>query len=122
MKKKLALLALVILVTLVTATTALASHGTGQGSSAGQQFSTIGGTITAIDNNTITVRTLNDKLAMVQVTISTSFLRWTPTGREPITFGDVEVGDSTNIKGTVDAEGVFFASVVTVDVPLYCQE
>lgn len=107
MKKKLALLVLVILIALVTATPALARRG--------PSF-TIGGYITAIGVNTITVETVNETLYTVQVTDSTIFLRWTPDGRETITFGDVKVGDSTNIKGTVDGDE-YLASQVTVDVP-----
>lgn len=111
MKRKLALLVLVMLIALATATPALARRG--------QPSFTIGGYITAIGDNTITVQTVNDRLATVQVTNSTGFFRWTLDGRVSITFGEVEVGDSTNIKGTVDGE-IYFASQVMVDVPLNC--
>jgi hypothetical protein len=121
MKKKLALLVLVTLIALVTATPALASRGNGEG---GKPSSfTLCGYITAIGSDTITVQALNDRFAgqelTVQVTSSTSFLMWTADGRVPVTFGDVEVGDSTNIKGTIVGD-VFVASQVTVDVPLNC--
>ena len=129
MKKKFALLVLVTLIVLVTATPALAGRGRGrggggQGGGGGQQSFTLVGNIIAIDGDTITVRALNDRFAgqelTVQVTSSTSFFEWTQDGRVPITFGGVAVGDSTNIKGTIMADGAFVASQVTVDVPLYC--
>ena len=130
MRKKLVVLIIVALIALVAVVPALAAgngnggsgngnrgsgHGHGGPGGKDQQSFTIGGYITAIGNDTITVRTVNDRLAMVQVTTSTSFFRWTPDGRVPITFDDVETGDSINIKGTVDGD-VFTADVVTVDV------
>jgi len=85
------------------------------------------GTITAIDidNNTITVQVVDgnrfvwpyiEQELTVQVTGNTSFFEWYPDGRVPITFADVEVGDSTSIHGTV-AGDVCTADWVTVGVP-----
>ena len=125
MRKKLVILAIVALITLVAVTPALARHGGPGGNGGGgrpQRFSLVG-IITAIGSDTITVQTLNNRFAgqvlTVQVTDSTSFMRWTPTGSVPTTFDAVAVDDSTNIKGTVIDE-VFVASRVMVDVPLYC--
>ena len=121
MKKKFALLILATLIVLVTATPVLAGRGGGGGGKP-QTFSLVG-TITAVDNDTITVQALNARFAgqvlTVQLTGSTRFMQWTPDGRLPITLADVTVGDSTNVKGTM-SNGEFIASLVTVDVPLYC--
>ena len=123
MKKTLGLLVLVTLIALVTATPALASGGRGLGSGGGSYSLTLVGNITAIDGNTITVSALNNRFAgqvlTVQVTDSTRFFQRTADGRLPITFDDLAVGDSANIKGTM-IDGEFIASQVTVDVPLYC--
>ena len=111
MKKKLALLGLVILIALVTVTTALASHE--------RQSFTIGGYITAIGDNTITVQTMKG-IVMVSVNGDTMFFRRISDGVfVDIEFEDLDVGDSTNIKYTID-DGVSVASQVKVDVPLYC--
>ncbi|MFH1634336.1 MAG: DUF5666 domain-containing protein [Chloroflexota bacterium] len=123
MKKKFALLALVTLMALVIAKPVLADSGQRQGGRVGQQNFSLVGTITALGNDTITVQALNNRFAgqvlTIQVTSSTRFMQWTPSGNVPITFDAVAVGDSTNIKGTV-TDGVYIASRVTVDVPLYC--
>jgi len=111
MKKKLALLGLVVLIALVTATTALASHE--------KQSFTIGGYITAIGADTITVQTVKGS-ATVSVNGDTIFFRRISDGVfVDIEFKDLELGDSTNIKYTID-DGVSVASQVKVDVPLYC--
>ena len=116
MRKKLALLALAALITLVTATPVLAALDGG-----GQPFSLVG-TITAIGADTITVEALNYRFVgqelTVKVTGDTRFFEWTADGPLPIIFDDVDVGDSTNMKGTMP-DGVFVASQVTVDVRLY---
>ena len=52
----------------------------------------------------------------MQVTESTRYRQWTPEGCVPITFEDLEVGNTTSIQGTVSGE-VFTAARVTVDVP-----
>jgi len=111
MKKKLALLGLVILIALVTATTALARHE--------KQSFTIGGYITAIVEDEITVQTRNGSVT-VKVTDDTSFFRRISDGAfDVIYFTDLAEEDSTNIKYTV-SDGVNVASQVKVDVPLYC--
>jgi len=111
MKKKLALLGVVVLIALVTASTALASHE--------KQSFTIGGYITAIGEDEITVQTRNGSVT-VKVTDDTSFFRRISDGVfDEILFEDLEVDDLTNIKYTV-TDGEYFASQVKVDVPLYC--
>ena len=111
MKKKLALLGLVILITLVTVTTALASHE--------KQSFTIGGYISAIGDDTITVQTVKGSVT-VSVNGGTIFFKRVSDGVfVDIEFEDLDVGDSTNIKYTIE-DGVSVASQVKVDVPLYC--
>jgi hypothetical protein len=83
------------------------------------------GTITALGSDSITVLVRNGnglikpyvgQELVVQVTETTRYRQWTPDGCIPITFEDVEVGDTTSIQGTVGEE-VFTAARVTVDVP-----
>lgn len=125
MRKKLVVLAMVLVITLLAVTPALAKRGGpgGNGGGSGQQRFTLVGIVTAVGDGTITVQALNDRFAgqvlTVQVTSSTRFLQWTPTGSVPATFDAVAVADPANIKGAV-ADGVFVASWVMVDVPLYC--
>ena len=112
MKKKLTLLVLVILITLVTATTALADHE--------KQSFTIGGTITAIGEDTITVQTRNGSVT-VQVQDETDYSRRISDGDfEVIGFDDLVLYESTNIKYTVSDDGEYFATKVKVNVPLIC--
>ena len=132
MRKKLVVLTMVVAITLIAVTPALAGHGGpggnggnggGGGGGGGGQLFTLVGIVTAVDSDTITVQALNDRFAgqvlTVQVTDSTRFMQWTPTGSVPATFDAVGVGDSVNIKGIM-TDGAFIASRVTVDVPLYC--
>ncbi len=83
------------------------------------------GTITALGTDSITVlvstgnRLVRPHIGqelVVQVTGSTLYRQWTPDGCIPITFADLQVGDTTSISGTV-SQGVFTARRVTVDVP-----
>ena len=73
---------------------------------------------------TYTVLASNDRFAgqtlTVQVTDSTSFFMVTTGGHIPITFDEILVNASTNIKSTF-VDDVYIASQVTVDVKLYCQ-
>jgi hypothetical protein len=48
------------------------------------------------------------------MTPATLYYVWTPYGLVPITFGDVELGDRTNIHGTVAEDGDFTAGRVTL--------
>ena len=57
----------------------------------------------------------------VQVTGDTRFFEWTLDGRLPAAFGDVTVGDSANVKGTM-IDGELVALQVTVDVALSCTQ
>ena len=136
MKRKLAVLVLVALVALLAATPALAAGpggGKGQqhrlGNNQGQWFVpqsfSLVGTITALDGNAITVQVYNGNRIVqpyigqaltVQVTDSTRYRQWQPGGCIPISFGDVAVGDTTSIQGTV-SNSTFTAQRVTVDVP-----
>lgn len=122
MRKKLVVLAMVALAALVTVTPALASGNGVNGSSHQQVFSVLG-TITAIDGDTIIVQVLEGSRLVwpyigqaltVQMTPATLYYEWTPDGLVPITFGDVEVGDRTNIHGTVAEHGDFTAGRVTL--------
>lgn len=119
MRKKLAIWAMVALVVLVTVTPALASTS---GVSAGshQQFSALG-TITDVDGDTITIQVLEGSRLIwpyigqaltVQVMPATLYYEWTPNGLVSITLADLEVGDRTNIHGTVAEDGVFTAGRV----------
>ncbi|PKO06559.1 MAG: hypothetical protein CVU41_05510 [Chloroflexi bacterium HGW-Chloroflexi-3] len=125
MKKLFVLLTLVILMSLVITSPVMAGNGNGRGSGGGQQSFALPGYITTIGDNTITVQAINDRFAgqvlTINVTSSTRFLQWTPSGTVPITFDDIAVGDSINIKGTI-TNGEYIATRVTVDVPLYCFE
>ena len=138
MKKRWMLLILVVLTALIAAAPALAAgpgnqnrqenqHRYGVGVPQlhnGQNF-TLTGTITVLGADSITVLIRNGnhlikpyigQELVVQVTESTRYRQWTPEGCVPITFEDLEVGDTTSIQGTVSEE-VFTAARVTVDVP-----
>ena len=121
MRKKLVVLAMVALVALVTVTPTLAS-GNGVNNGSHQKFSVLG-TITTIDGDTITVQVLEGSQLVwpfigqalaVQMTPDTLYYEWTPDGLVSITFGDVKVGDRTNIHGTVAEDGDFTAVRVIV--------
>ncbi len=122
MKKITTLLTLVLLMTMLITTPVLAGSGSGgNGSSTGSRGSGSGvrgssgssstqknlsmvGTITEVGKNSITVQTINSRFEgaeiEVQVTGNTSYYRWTESGKFAINFGDVEIGDSINVKGT----------------------
>jgi hypothetical protein len=121
MRKKLVTLAMIALVALLAVTPALASESGVNGGSP-QHFSVLG-TITAIDGDTITlyvlegsrlVRPYIGQALTVQMTPATLYYEWTPDGLVPITFGDVGVGDMTNVHGTVAEDGDFTAGRVTL--------
>jgi len=92
-----------------------------------QPFALVG-TITALGADTITVQVQSGNRYVkpyigqeltVQVTGSTRYMRWTADGSVPISFADLNVGDATNINGTL-AESTFTATRVTIDVPMTC--
>ncbi len=138
MKKSWTLLILVVLATLIAATPALAAgpgnqnqqenqhrYGVGVPQLHNGQIFALTGAITALGTDSITVLVRNGNRLIkpyigqelvVQVTESTRYRQWTPEGCVPITFEDLEVGDTTSIEGT-GSEGIFTAARVTVDVP-----
>ncbi|MBL7199025.1 MAG: hypothetical protein ISS56_02640 [Anaerolineae bacterium] len=127
MRKKLVILTMVTLITLVAATPALAGHGGpgGNGGGGGRPFFALVGTITATDEEEITVWVADGNRFVepyiggeltVQLTNSTGFFVWYPDGRRPIDFEDVEEGDTASIHGTV-VDDVFTADWVIVGVP-----
>ncbi len=124
MKKYLVVLTMVLTLTLVAVTPAMAGVDQSRGIRGGGQrnFSLVG-TITAIDGDVITVQALNDRFAgqvlTIQTTSNTRFIQWTSIGSVPISFNEISVDDSVNVKGTM-TDGTFIASRVTIDVPLYC--
>jgi hypothetical protein len=121
MRKKLVIWAMVALVALVTVTPALAAGNGHEGNGGShQQFFSVLGTITAIGADTITVEVVDgsrlvwscvdeDDELTVNVTGSTLYYERTADGLDPIEFGDVEVGNTTNIHGTVAEDGDFTA-------------
>lgn len=143
MKHKWMIVAMVVVALLVAAVPALAAepgagnrYGVQNGAAGGQQLRQGGqvfaliGTITALGTDSITVqvqggnRLVRDYVGQeltVQVTEGTKYMRWTEGGSVPITFADLSVGDSTNIRGLA-SDDLFTATRVTVDVPLLCQQ
>jgi len=100
-------------------------HQVGEPQPHNGQIFALTGTITAIGTDSITVLVGNGNRLIkpyigqelvVQVTESTRYRQWTPEGCIPITFEDLEVGDTTSMEGTA-SEDVFTAARVTVDVP-----
>jgi len=100
-------------------------HQVGEPQPSNQQAFSLTGAITALDTGSITVLIHNGNRLVkpyigqelvVQVTDTTRYRQWTPDGCIPITFEDLEVGDTTSLQGTVSEE-VFTAARVTVDVP-----
>ena len=140
MKTRLTLVILVVLAMLIAASPALAAGPANQNRHQnqernraegqpeplpGRQFFTLTGIIAALGSDSITVLVHNgnrfvkpyvgQELA-VRVTGDTRYREYTPGGCVPIGFGDLQVGDTTSIQGTVSDE-VFAAQWVTVDVP-----
>jgi hypothetical protein len=141
MKKRMTLLALVVVVLLlVAASPALACSPSHQNQHENQNRNQTGeqpdllpgkpifaltGTITAVGADSITVLVYNGNRLVrpyfgqelaVLVTESTRYWQWTPDGYVPIGFGDVQIGDTTSIRGLVSDE-TFTALRVTIDVP-----
>lgn len=133
MKKRWMLLILVVLAMMIAATPALAARRGSQnqhryeiGPQPNDRYAfALTGTITAIGADSITVLVHNGNRLVkpyigqelvVQMADNTRYRQWTPDGCIPITFEDLEVGDTTSIQGTVSEE-VFIAARVTIDVP-----
>ena len=122
MRRKAVIWAMVALVALATVTPALASaNGVNDGSQ--PQFFSVLGTITAIGGDTITIQVSEGSRLVwphigqtltTQVTPATLYYEWTPYGLVPITLGDVELGDRTNIHGRVAEDATFTAERVIV--------
>ena len=126
---------LVLLMTLVIASPVLAGNGNGSGQSrgtggqasatGGQQNFSLVGTITALGSDTITIQTITARFAgqviTVQVSDNTRLYQWTEAGKVVISFDDIAVVQSVNVKGKMTTDG-YLASTVTIDVPLYCQQ
>ena len=108
---------ILILALLVAITPALAA-------SPGKIF-TVLGTITALDNGSITVAVVDaNKLASsyigdaltVNVTGSTQYYQYVADGTNlTITLEDIEVGNTVNVRGRLVSD-IFTAQVVTIDV------
>jgi len=140
MKKRRTLLFFVVLAMLVAATPALAASPANQNRHENEHRNRAGGQpeilpgkalfaltgiITALGSDSITVlvqkgnRLVKPYLGqelVVHVNGNTRYRQWTPDGCVPISFGDVQVGDTTSIEGKVSEDG-FIARRVTVDVP-----
>lgn len=140
MKMRLTLVILVVLAMLVAASPALAAGPANQNRHENQNRNKIGGqpeilpgkplftltgTITALGSDSITVLVHNGNRfvkpymgqeLVVLVTEGTRYREYTPEGCVPIGFGDLKVGDTTSIQGTV-SDGTFAALRVTVDAP-----
>ena len=92
----------------------------------GRQYFALVGVISGLSSDAITVEIHNGnrfvkpyvgEALTVQLDSSTVYQRWTPEGCVPIGFGEITIGDTTSIHGSV-SEGDFLAERVTVDVPL----
>jgi hypothetical protein len=68
----------------------------------------VGGTITAIKGQTLTVKTFRGSVATVSTNDNTKFFR---QGRQPAKFSDFKVGDSILVAGD-EKEGVWTARIV----------
>lgn len=138
MRRKVMVLVLVALAALMVSAPALAA-GSGRGSgranqerSGGQPAALPGrgnfalvGIITAKDSGALIVMVYGgNRLAQpyigqelaVQVTDDTRYRQWTADGCTPITYDEVQAGDTTSMRGIVSDE-VWTAKRVTVDVP-----
>jgi hypothetical protein len=140
MNKRLMFLILVTLAMLMAATPALAAGPCNQNRHENQNRNRTGaelgvmpglpvfavtGIITAVGGDSITLVVYNgNRFAKpyfgqeltVLVTENTRYWQWTPDGYLPIGLGDVQVGDTTSIRGLVSGE-TFTATRVTIDVP-----
>lgn len=140
MNKKWMLAILALLLALVAASPAMAAGPANQNRHENQNRNRVGadlstmpgkpvfaltGTVTAVGADSITVLVYNGNRyvrpyfgqeLVVLVTENTRYWRWTPDGYIPIGLGDVQVGDTTSIRGLV-SDGTFTALRVTIDVP-----
>jgi hypothetical protein len=129
------ILTLVLLMTLVIASPVFAGNGNGSGQSRGtgaggstqksQQNFVMVGTITEVGSDSITIQTINARFAgqveTVTITAETRLYKWTETGKVAISFEEIAVGQTVNVKSKLTADG-YLATTVTIDVPLYCQQ
>lgn len=71
-------------------------------------FQATGGTITAIDGDTLTLKTMDGKQATVKVTSDTRFRR----DRQESKLSDFKVGDTVMVRGEPNGENAWTAQVV----------
>lgn len=99
--------------------------GTDCGTMPGKTLFALTGTVSALGADSITVLVYNGNRfvkpyfgqeLVVLVTEDTRYWQWTPDGHLPIGLGDVQVGDTTSMRGLV-TDGTFTAVRVTIDVP-----
>lgn len=135
MKRISVILTLVLLMTLVIASPVFAGNGNGSGQSRGtsaggstqksQQNFVMVGNITEVGSDSITIQTINARFAgqveTVTITAETRLFKWTETGKVVISFEEIEVGQTVNVKSKMTTDG-YLATTVTIDVPLYCQQ
>jgi len=68
----------------------------------------VGGTITAISGNSITIKTMDGKTAQVNVTDQTKFRK----DREDAKLADLKVGDGVMVRGQQGSDGVWQAEMI----------
>jgi hypothetical protein len=73
----------------------------------------VGGTITAIAGNAITIKTMDGNTAQVNVTDSTRFRK----DRQDAKLADFKVGDNIMVRGQKSGEGIWTAEMVAVPPP-----
>lgn len=85
--------------------------GQGQwGPGAGRRGPGVAGTITAINGNTITVKTMDGATAQVNVTDKTRYRK----ERQDAALADLKVGDNVFVRGEKSGDGVVQAQMVAV--------
>jgi hypothetical protein len=73
----------------------------------------VGGTITAIQGDSITLKTMQGETATVKVTADTRYRK----GREDAKFSDLKVGDHIGVRGEKTGENTFSAQAVMIAPP-----
>ena len=84
--------------------------GQGRGGWQGRRGPGVAGTITAINGNTITVKTMDGNTAQVTVTDKTRYRK----ERQDAALTDLKVGDNIFVRGEKSSEGVVQAEMVAV--------
>ena len=83
-------------------------QGQWRGRGPGRNFQGIGGTITAIEGDTLTLKTMDGKQATVKVTSNTRFRR----DRQESKLSDFKVGDMIMVRGESNGENAWTAQVI----------